>query len=358
MKKPLKIQASSLSRILKCPGSLTLESRLPDRLRYFAFKDAAEFGTLCHAVGEYALKHNGKWGIYAGNIWHETNAHPRSEDILFIGGTYADVVTKNKIPGKLFVEEKFRATIAGVDCVAKADARYVGKNRIRDFDLKSGNFDYADSASKQMDFGARIWCYLHDEKDGRKIETYTVQPAFYNEARRVVAATHAPFSRAGFVEFVEGIKARQKEFNPGAHCKMCSAILTCKLVKQITEEFFEMAKKATKEDLNFKDIYMKRDAVIAFLDALDGYLTAEMEGGKAIPGMYLEEYSGRRRWVDSGMVEEKLAYLGNKIYEPRKLKTPAQLEKIAGKVNIEGLYDTPRLKKVAIRENTFEEFAE
>ena len=117
-----------------------------------------------------------------------------------------------------------------------------------------------------------------------------------------------------------------------------------------------MAKKANKDDLNFKEIYLKRDAVIAFLDALDGYLKNEMETGKAIPGLYLEEKSGRRRWTDEGAVVSALKYLKEKIYEPRVLKSPAQMEKIAGKQNIEGLYTTPKYKTVAIRENNFENF--
>ena len=119
-----------------------------------------------------------------------------------------------------------------------------------------------------------------------------------------------------------------------------------------------MAKKANKDDLNFSEIYQKKDAVIAFLDAVDGYLKNELESGKTISGVMLEEYSGRRRWIDEGVVMEKLAYLKDKIFEPRKLKTPAQVEKLAGKANIEGLYDTPRLKRVALAVNNFEGFAE
>lgn len=263
----------------------------------------------------------------------------------------------NKIPGgELHVEEKFRATIAGIDCVAKSDAFYVSKKHVRKFDLKSGNFDYGESAGKQMSFAGRLWSYINDEGDGRVIDTYTVQPAFYNEARRVVVSEAERFDRAAFVSFVEDIKSRQKEFNAGSHCKMCAAILTCPTVKNLVQEFFDMAKKATKEDLHFKDIYMKRDAVIAFLDALDAHLKSEMESGKMIPGLTLEEYNGRRKWVDIAEVETRLAYIGGKIYEPRVLKSPAQIEKIAGKENIAGLYDSPRLKRVAIRENNFESF--
>ena len=117
-----------------------------------------------------------------------------------------------------------------------------------------------------------------------------------------------------------------------------------------------MAKKANKDDLNFKEIYLKRDAVIAFLDALDGYLKTEMETGKAIPGLFLDEYSGHRRWTNPDEVIEKLAYLKDKIFKPRELKTPAQVEKIAGRENTAGLYTTPKYKTVAIRENNFENF--
>ena len=355
MKKQLKIQASSISRIVKCPGSCNLESKLPDRLRHFAYKDAAEFGTLCPAGGEALLKS----GVIHQPVISDVFKHARYEDIQFIGGTYAQIVRDNSpVKTKLYVEKKFRADILGIDCVAKSDAFFVTPRLIRKFDLKSGNYDYADSAKMQMEYAARLWCYINDKKDGRMIETYTVQPAYYSEARRVVASTPIKYNKQEFVDFIKSIKSRQKEFNPGEHCKMCAAILTCKAVKKLTEEFYEMAKKATKEDLDFVEIYQKKDAVIAFLDALDLHLKTVLESGKSIPGIFLDERSGHRRWLNVDEVIDKLAYLGNKIYEPKKLKTPAQVEKIAGKSNIEGLYDTPKLKKVAVRENMFESFSE
>ena len=153
-KKPLKIQASSISRIMKCPGSCTLESKLPDRLRYFAYKDAAEYGTMCHAVGESALLHGGKCGH---DIMVKVYQHPRAEDVYTIGHAYAAAVLARRPRGsKMFVEEKFRATVHGVDCVAKSDAYFITPKTIQKFDLKSGPFDYYESARLQMEYAARL----------------------------------------------------------------------------------------------------------------------------------------------------------------------------------------------------------
>lgn len=347
-KKPLKFQASSISRIMKCPGSATLDRDCPDRLRYFAFKDAAAFGTLCHAWGEELLK-----GRRPEISNPDAVTHPRYDDIRYIGCSYASTVLRMKTPGKLHVEEKFRAMIAGVDCVAKSDAFFVGKKYLRKFDLKSGNFDYAESAGLQMDFASQLYLYVNNFPDRTLYDTVTIQPAYYNEARRVIISEVAQFHRGWFEEFISGLAKRQKELNPGSHCKFCGAILTCPKVKRTTEEFFEMSK-ANKETLEFKRIYEMKDAVVAFLDALDGYLKNELESGKQIPGLFLDETSGHRRWIDAGEVAEKLSFLGDKRYKPRELKTPAQMEKIAGKENIAGLYDSPRLKKVAIRVNNFD----
>ena len=353
-KKPLKFQASSISRIMKCPGSATLDRDCPDRLRYFAFKDAADFGTLCHAAGEMRLLKKGKLCL---DTMMRINEHPRGDDVFYISGEYYTAVNELKTPGKLHVEEKFRATIAGVDCVAKSDAFFVGKKYLRKFDLKSGNFDYAESAGMQMDFASQLYLYINDFPDRTLYDTVTVQPAYYNEARRVIISEVARFHRGWFEEFISGLAKRQKELNPGSHCKFCGAILTCPKVKKLTEEFFEMSK-ANKETLEFKRIYEMKDAVVAFLDALDGYLKNELESGKQIPGLFLDETSGHRRWIDAGEVEEKLSFLGDKRYKPRELKTPAQMEKLAGRENIAGLYDSPRLKKVAIRVNNFDSFDE
>ena len=51
LKRLLKISASSVSRVEKCPASASLELKLKDKYRYFAFKDAADYGTLVHKAG-------------------------------------------------------------------------------------------------------------------------------------------------------------------------------------------------------------------------------------------------------------------------------------------------------------------
>jgi hypothetical protein len=62
---------------------------------------------------------------------------------------------------------------------------------------------------------------------------------------------------------------------------------------------------------------------------------------------------GNRKWRDEKITEKKLKYLGEKRYV-KKLKTPAQMEKLAGKKNIEDLYTKYEFPKLVLKETTFD----
>ena len=353
LKRLLKISASSVSRVEKCPASASLELKLKDKHRYFAFKDAAEYGTLVHKAGEELVNFGQPYSI----PWQ----HPRFEDIFYSAGFYRDTINALTHTFKAggVAEDKFRATINGVDCVAKCDYRIVHAKGVVVCDLKTGRFDYSESAHKQCFFAALLWLHENPIKGVTfyEIETVTIQPMYYDENRRVVrdkSVLTMEQIKSLLHTYTERVKQGAKVFHVAEHCKFCPSILICPEVQNKIREVFEMAKKATKEDINFKDLLVMQPAIDAWFESCAQYMTREMEAGKVIPGVQLSDANGQRRWIDPALVTEKLAYLKDRIYEPRKLKTPAQVEKITGKHEIEGLYETPKIKKLALVENPFE----
>lgn len=186
-KKPLKISASSASRIQKCPGSAHLEAKLKDKYRVFLYKESAEFGTLCHSCGEEILLN----GELSADTISKIEGHPRCEDILYIVQYYSVAVNRvlNQLGASirsLLVEKKYRKVIEGIDCVAKCDALSEHTNGVLVADLKTGTYDYTDSAYEQMFFAALLWLAKQGRYMGEKqIKTVTIQPMYYHESYRV-----------------------------------------------------------------------------------------------------------------------------------------------------------------------------
>jgi len=69
--------------------------------------------------------------------------------------------------------------------------------------------------------------------------------------------------------------------------------------------------------------------------------TQATEFGVKIPGYKLIQKTGRRAWTDEMVVENEFEHeFGDVIYD-KKLKSPAQLEKIVGKDRVKELVSIP-----------------
>lgn len=377
----IKFQASSISRVLACPGSLHLEAHTPESLRYKPFKDAATFGTICHDTAERRLKNFVKKEKNKGLVSDLKTAGITPDDMgraKCAVNEYEKYFKKilrghKKFRGKteiIIIEEKFRYHGEDFECVAKADAAIITTSaagvHADFFDLKTGNFDYSESAKNQIFFGAIVYLANREDLAGRplRLHSHTVQPNYWRAGYSAVKHTHATGRDAGkivrdYFTRLSHISRARDNYTPGEHCKFCPGVLLCPAMQDRAKLIsLFLSSGAPAENMStraLENLYLIKSETEIFFKAVESVLFDRMESGAEFEKLTVALTSGHRRWIDKAEVEKRLAFLGDELYEPRKIKSPAKIEKLAGRENITDLFLTPQIKKLVERVNPFEE---
>lgn len=377
----MKIQASSISRAMNCPGSLTIENGLEYGEGYQGFAGAADFGNRVHKAGEDLLrsvfrdqKRTPAKTLKVNGFERNTPDYDRADHIIKSYKKYVNKIYKKHFKRGLILkgtgtEQKYRVDINGFDCVCKTDtiimSRTENKIYIDIFDLKTGNFNYSISAGQQLLFSLEI-IMEHFNAAKKNLEwvcgVHIVQPGYYDETLQTFGSIESfkpDFIHDTLIKRVDTIARYSDRFNPCDDCKFCRGILSCPAMHfnlHLISSFME-AHEHSPEDIpkdRLEMIWHQRQKIESFLKAVDQKIYKDIDDGGTYSGLHLESYSGHRQWIDKKYAIKKLKYLGQRIFEAPKLKSPAQIEKIAGKENIIDLFSKTTLWKVAPYKNDFE----
>lgn len=363
----INLYASEFYRWGFCPGSLRLTQETDESLLYNPVSEKAELGTLMHKIAEDVLKaHFGDDKLTIVQAMKNngvTRKHEEYDKIKYTVDYYVKEVKKySKNYALGFLEKKEVLKFAGFRCVAKSDFLAVFFNleeqtiKIKLFDLKTGNWNYESDGAMQLWFSALIFV-LNNIQPSQKdyyisADYYIIQPNYYDENYK----TFVQSEDLGLLYDVEeelGIllkDAFSDKCNPGSWCNFCKAIAICPAQESLAS-FSQLAQydgdiiiEQTIEKL--ETLVEQKPNIEKFLKAAEEKLKEWLEAGHRLEKHEMGKGFGRRRWVDEKKVKKKLKHLGDDLYEPRKLKTPAQLEKIAGKENIKDLTETPSWNKL------------
>lgn len=340
----MKFSPSASARWLACPGSVSLSEGMPNRASEYATQ-----GTAAHSVLEQCQR-------LELSPWD------------FIGETIA--VNENGVQAQIEVTEEmaeavsvFLAHIEGMPPGAMIEKFMVSK----EFPGLQGTADYLLSTGK----GKRSALYLKDYKHGagvavsaegnRQLLTYAVlafeemgphesvhisiiQPRSQDDEGPKVKTWS--LSKSIVLEHKEAIAEAYRlaheakadplpYLQPGDHCRWCPAKVACPKLHQL-------AVADAKADFSFPDpARMARERVLFWLSlapvmadwlrAIEAHAKDLAEQGEQIPGFKLVESVGNRRWHgDSEDIADALIKAGfdeAELYEPRELKSPAQMEK-------------------------------
>lgn len=120
------------------------------------------------------------------------------------------------------------------------------------------------------------------------------------------------------------------DFTPGEHCQFCPVLLDCPKMQRAFEEYAaadeEFIAMLSNEDLD--RYYAMREQARRFMKALESTVHARLIGGAKISSAKLVEKKTNRVWKP-GADAALLAAFGEKAYEPKKIKSPAQVEKLS-----------------------------
>ena len=135
-------------------------------------------------------------------------------------------------------------------------------------------------------------------------------------------------------------------------CKFCPAAGFCPALK---EKAYAVAKASFAEDdtvllpepstlsnEQVAEVLASSKLLSTWMEGVESYAMSQAEKGHKIPGYKLVQKRSNRRWKDESAVADKFSsVLGEEQIFDKKLKSPAQMEKVVGKTEVDKLTETP-----------------
>lgn len=339
--------ASNSKRRMACPGSLKAEERFPDTSSPFA-----ELGTAAHELGEHCLENNLlDVSETIGGTFYD---HVVDENMASAVQTYVDFVKKieaEEAPALLRLEQRF--SLEDLDppmpMFGTSDCTIYGKNsaNLWIIDYKHGQgvaVDVEDNAQlKYYALGAVL--KIGNKAPINQVHTAIVQPRAMHRDGPIRTYSYTKDEILDFgTDLIDAAHAALKPDAPlvaGDHCKFCKAAGVCPALRSnalaVAQDDFGAVRSV--DDLTPEEIasYMTRIPLVEeWIKSLRRHANSLLEAGTPVPGYKLVEKRPTRRWKTQDAVLEWAAseeLEDDEIFE-KKIKSPAQMEKVVGKKNV------------------------
>lgn len=363
--------ASASERNWNCPGAIKLIARLnpPDRE-----SEAAAWGTACHEIVDAVLRagEDDATAMIGDRIKtkdHEFEVDEAMAECAQVMINYAwDRVHEYRrdtghADAKMLVEQKF--TLASLNPPFQAGGTgdvvllFPAWRMIEVIDLKTGVGHTVEvHGNKQLRTYA-LGALLANAGEWLEVQSTIVQPRKPHRDGPVRSETYRLADLFDWTaELLGAMDAAAQDdapLKPGPHCDstFCPARAQCPALRDNIVSLLPMLKDARPvppdpDSLSMEEmvkVLSAADRVTNWLNAVRARAHALAEGGTEIPGYQLVEKKGRRAWSDEDEALDRLRpELGDEVYQPRKLRSPAQMEKALGakrKALLAGLIVTP-----------------
>jgi len=367
------VSPSGAERFFQCPGSVEAQAKI-DIIE--PSNPAALEGLAIHELAAKCLKHDidpyeciGET-IEVKDNYSEIVEFEVSDDFAFAvrmyRNTILEILSEHGLDQKaLQIETSF--VLPEVDSKAKGttDCSFVAADTLYVFDLKGGRGIIVSPEENKQCMYYALRPYLDAKmfirrvvigiiqpraKEGEFIKMWETTPArlekFLLELKRAIALTRVP----------------NPDFIQGSWCKYCRAQGNCSalqksIVEQVQVAIPNIASVFPKiTDLTAEQIgnaLPSLEVLKGFIENLEGYAFTLASGGTDIPNYCLTRSKKQRRYKDEQAVVDQFGeQLGDDLYGERKVRTPAQLEKIVGKEELSDFVFVPEgdLKLVPTKE--------
>jgi|DEB0MinimDraft_10_1074344.scaffolds.fasta_scaffold02859_1 hypothetical protein len=339
--------ASNSKRRMACPGSLKAEERFPDESSPFA-----ELGTAAHELGEHCLENNIEdvalciGGSFNDHIVDDNMATAVQTYVNFVRATEAE-----EAPALLRLEQRF--SLEDLDppmpMFGTSDCTIYGKEtgNLWIIDYKHGQgvaVDVEDNAQlKYYALGAVL--KIGNKAPINQVHTAIVQPRASHRDGSIRTYSYTKDEILDFgtdlIDAAHAALAPDAPLIAGDHCKFCKAAGVCSALRgnalAVAQDEFGAIKSV--DDLTPEEIgaYMdKLPLVEEWIKSLRRHAHTMLEAGTSVPGFKLVEKRPTRRWKNQ---EELLDWAASENLEDeeifeKKIKSPAQIEKVVGKKNV------------------------
>ena len=346
------VSPSGAERFFACPGCVPAQAKI-DIIE--PSNPAALEGLAIHELGADCLKQDidpyEKIGetIEVKDNYDEVVEFEVSDDFAFAVRMYRNTVLgilkEHDLNAKaLQVETSFTLPEIDKDARGTTDCSFIAGDTLYVFDLKGGRG------------------IIVSPEENKQCMYYALRP--YLDAKmfisRVVIGIIQPRAKEGeFIKMWETTPKRLEDFalelkraidltrvaNPtfktGSHCRFCRAQGNCpvmqdSIVEQVSlvapgiASVFPRVTDLTPDQIG--NALPSLEILKGFIDTLYGYAFSLASAGKDIPNYSLTRSKKQRRYKDEqAIIDEFEKELGDDLFGERKIRTPAQLEKILGK---------------------------
>ena len=372
------IGASSCERWWNCPGSVKLMEGLPSQPGTIY----SATGTIAHGLGERVLLNKFDPSDEIGISYVEDGFEVEvTEEMVEAVQVYIDTITDYVDAYGLDwatdvkVEVKFGLTHIDPQAFGTCDASIsiLGK-RLIVVDYKHGR-GYAVEVENnyQLQYYALGAYYALPEEQRRGIsiiEMVIVQPRASHidgpVRRHVYSVDDLLRFERDLKLAVARIRRNDSELQSGSWCKFCGAKAVCPSIRKNLEEttgvpgFVDadvspvlLPAPGTLDPQRIARLIANAEILQSWIKSVFALGTAVADNGTTLPGYKLVTKYGRRRWKSEQDVEDAFALdFGEKIYN-KKVKSPAQMEKLLGtkrKDELESYYEIPVTGKTLVHE--------
>ncbi len=337
--------ASSCSRWMACPASVSRSEGRENKESPYAAE-----GTLAHEVAEICL--------LGGDIHKEMLlVQPdNGQEMLTHVQVYVDYIgqiMRDHPDAECLVEERFHLDWIDPELFGTNDCCVIDPfNKLWVIDFKYGQgIDVPAYKNKQLMYYA---LGAANGVDVSEVELVIVQPRVENQIKSwSLTIDELKQFEEELKVGVEATRVAEPYAESGSHCRFCLAAPTCTTYRDeayavAQVEFSEVeeirlpeASELSPEQLS--KVLLGSKLLSSWITEIQKYAFEQAEKGNLVEGFKLVSKRSNRKWEDEDKVVDEMEDLfGDELFEPKKLKSPAKLEKIVGKENIEKLTIKPK----------------
>lgn len=325
---------SATERWLNCPGSLELSIGLERKsTRYSTEGDEA------HDVAEAALKSGKQAYLISEN-----------KDVAAYVQVYVDDINRARSQYRVLSEHtEYKLKHATIDDFGGTMDHMMlyednGKLVAHVWDYKHGIGVVVDAEENMqvLSYFAIIQSY-YEFLDIAEFRVTIVQPRTYSEEKIKYWACGPERVQQHVAAILDAISDTTR-FKAGDWCQWCPAITICDEVRSKVVELADTEFETIRDDVPTLLELMRIETAVSTLFKQIPAALLEAYRKQPIPGMKVIRTSTHRKWRDAETTARTLQEMGvpeDSIYEPRKVRSPAQIEGEVDKVVIAPLYYSP-----------------
>ncbi len=367
------ISPSGAERFFACPGSVGAQAKI-DIIE--PSNPAALEGLAIHELAAKCLKHDIDPYECIGDTvevrdnYGDVIEFTVNDDFAFAVRMYRNtilsVLDEHGLDKKAMqIESKFKLPEVDDKAMGTTDCSFVASDTLYVWDLKGGRGIIVDPVENKQCMYYAIRPYLDAKMFIKKIKIGIIQPrAKEGDFIKMWETTPARMD-----EFIKELKraialtrVNNPDFNAGEHCRFCKAqgncpVMQTSIVEKVAlvapgiESVFPRVTDLTPEQIG--NALPALEILKGFIDNLQGYAFTLASKGEEIPNYTITRGRKHKKYKDEQAVIDAFSdVLGDDIYAERKIRTPAQLEKLLDKGDLNDYVFVPEgdLKLVPTKE--------